>query len=32
MKAIRFPENFALGADSVATQIDGDCRESNWYD
>ena len=32
MKAIRFPENFALGAASAATQIDGDCRESNWYD
>lgn len=32
MEGFRFPENFALGAASAATQVDGDCKESNWYD
>ena len=32
MEGFRFPENFALGVASAATQIDGDCKESNWYD
>lgn len=32
MNVLRFPENFSLGAASAATQIDGDCKESNWYD
>ena len=32
MSAFRFPPDFALGAASAATQIDGDCKESNWYD
>ena len=32
MKGFRFPENFELGVASAATQVDGDCKESNWYD
>ena len=32
MNAFSFPSNFALGAASAATQIDGDCKQSNWYD
>ena len=32
MSAVHFPANFALGAASAATQIDGDCKESNWYE
>ena len=32
MDAFHFPENFVLGAASAATQIDGDCAQSNWYD
>lgn len=32
MEGFRFPENFALGVASAATQIDGDCQNSNWYD
>ena len=32
MHAFHFPENFVLGAASAATQVDGDCKESNWYD
>lgn len=27
-----FPENFSLGVASAATQVDGDCKNSNWYD
>ena len=32
MSAVHFPKDFALGAASAATQIDGDCKESNWYE
>lgn len=32
MDAFRFPENFSLGVASAATQVDGDCKNSNWYD
>lgn len=32
MKAFSFPEGFELGTASAATQIDGDCKNSNWYD
>ena len=32
MSAVHFPKGFALGAASAATQIDGDCKESNWYE
>ena len=32
MDAFRFPEDFSLGVASAATQIDGDCKNSNWYD
>ena len=32
MDAFRFPDNFFLGAASAATQVDGDCKNSNWYD
>lgn len=32
MTPVQFPKDFALGTASAATQIDGDCRESNWYD
>jgi beta-glucosidase len=32
MGAFSFPENFSLGAASAATQVDGDCKNSNWYD
>lgn len=32
MNAFSFPENFSLGVASAATQIDGDCKDSNWYD
>lgn len=32
MDAFRFPEALSLGAASAATQIDGDCKNSNWYD
>ena len=32
MDAFSFPENFSLGAASAATQVDGDCKNSNWYD
>ncbi len=32
MDNVSFPENFSLGVASAATQIDGDCKTSNWYD
>ena len=32
MDNVSFPENFSLGVASAATQIDGDCKNSNWYD
>lgn len=32
MEAFRFPKNFVLAAASAATQVDGDCKNSNWYD
>lgn len=32
MEGFRFPEHFSLGAASAATQVDGDCKNSNWYD
>lgn len=32
MKAFLFPEGFELGTASAATQIDGDCQNSNWHD
>jgi len=32
MELFHFPEGLRLGAASAATQIDGDCRESSWYD
>lgn len=32
MKAFTLPEGFELGAASAATQVDGDCKHSNWYD
>ena len=32
MNGFRFPDNFELGVASAATQVDGDCKESNWYD
>ncbi len=32
MDDFRFPENFSLGVASAATQVDGDCKNSNWYD
>lgn len=32
MDAFRFPESFSLGVASAATQVDGDCKNSNWYD
>lgn len=32
MKTFLFPEGFELGVSSAATQIDGDCKNSNWYD
>ena len=32
MNAFNFPSDFALGVASAATQIDGDCKQSNWYD
>lgn len=32
MDAFCFPENFSLGVASAATQVDGDCKNSNWYD
>ncbi|MDO4563998.1 MAG: family 1 glycosylhydrolase [Clostridia bacterium] len=32
MDAIRFKTGFSLGAASAATQVDGDCKNSNWYD
>ena len=32
MSAVHFPKDFALGAASAATQIDGNCKESNWYE
>ncbi|MDO4544032.1 MAG: family 1 glycosylhydrolase [Clostridia bacterium] len=32
MQAIRFKEGFVAGVATAATQIDGDCKNSNWYD
>lgn len=32
MDSFRFPEGFALGAATAATQIDGNCKNSTWYD
>lgn len=32
MKTFLFPEGFELGVASAATQVDGDCKNSNWYD
>lgn len=32
MDEIRFSKGFRLGVASAATQIDGDCKNSNWYD
>ena len=32
MSAVRFPKDFALGAATAATQIDGGCGDCNWYD
>lgn len=32
MKTFLFPEGFELGVSSAATQIDGDCKNSNWHD
>lgn len=32
MDNFSFPENFSLGVASAATQIDGNCKNSNWYD
>ncbi len=32
MDAFRFRDGFSLGVATAATQIDGNCRESNWYD
>ncbi len=32
MDNVSFPENFSLGVASAATQIDGNCKNSNWYD
>ncbi len=32
MDGFSFPESFFLGAASAATQVDGDCKNSNWYD
>ncbi len=32
MKTFLFPECFELGVSSAATQIDGDCKNSNWHD
>lgn len=32
MKTFLFPKDFELGVSSAATQIDGDCKNSNWYD
>ncbi len=32
MDGFHFPENFSLGVASAATQVDGDCKNGNWYD
>lgn len=32
MNAFSFPEGFDLGVSSAATQIDGGCKNSNWYE
>lgn len=32
MNSFNFPSDFKLGVASAATQIDGDCKNSNWYD
>lgn len=32
MEALHFPKDLNLGVASAATQVDGDCKESNWYD
>lgn len=32
MQAFKFPKDLELGAASAATQVDGDCKNSNWYD
>lgn len=32
MDTLHFPENFSLGVASAATQIDGGCKNSNWYE
>ncbi len=32
MDAFGFPKGFRLGVATAATQIDGDCRNGNWYD
>lgn len=32
MDSFTFPGGFSLGVSSAATQVDGDCKNSSWYD